>query len=278
MKLRYGATWLAALILPIVIVFAAGPIGTALAAGPVQLDSYRAVYELSLGSAKSSSGIAELRGRLVLQWADTCDGYVFDQRILTETVLYRGGGVTSDFTVNSWESADGKRYRFSLKHMRNGELAEAYRGQAQAGVAGRPGEIVYSRPEDRRESLPPGAIFPTEHNRLLLEMAQAGETFIVVKVFDGSGDDGLNEVSAVVGSRLPPETGAEARFAPLKGLAAWPVRLAFFKLNDRSELPSYEIGFRLFENGVPSHVSLEYAEFSIAGKMTQVEILPDPDC
>ncbi len=267
--LLYGASCLLALV---------WPIATAVAAGPVHLDSYRAIYELSLGSAKASSGIADLRGRLVLQWIDTCEGYVFDQRIRTEMVLYQGGGATSDFTVNSWESADGKRFRFSLKHMLNGKLAEAYRGHAQAGVAGRPGEIVYSRPEDRRESLPPGVIFPTEHNRILLEKALAGETFVVVKVFDGSGDDGLNQVSAAVGRRLPPETGAEARFAPLKGLAAWPVRLAFFRLDDRGPLPSYEIGFHLFENGVPSHVSLEYTDFSIAGKMTRVEILPDPGC
>ncbi len=76
----------------------------------------------------------------------------------------------------------------------------------------------------------------------------------------------------------PPESGTEARFEPLKGLVAWPVRLAFYKLKNGGELPYYEIGFNLFENGVPSHVSLEYADFSIAGKMTQIEILPDPGC
>lgn len=269
MKLRHGALCLLTLMLPI---------APAFAVGPIHLDSYRAVYELSLGSAKSNSGIAGLRGLLVLQWSDSCEGYVFDQRIRTEMLLDRGGGATSDFTVNSWESADGKQFRFSLKHVMNGEVAEAYRGRAEAGAAGRVGEIVYSRPEGVREPLPPGVIFPTEHNRMLLEMGRQGENFLVAKVFDGSGENGLNDVSAVIGRPLPPETGAEARFEPLKGLAAWPVRLAFFRLKDSDELPYYEIGFRLFENGVPSHVSLEYSDFSIAGKMTQVEILPDPDC
>ena len=270
MKKLPGAACLLALAFQTAAAAAAGPV--------VHLASYRAVYDLSLGSAETSSGIANLRGRLVLQWSDTCDGYVFDQRILTEMVLQQGGAATSDFTINSWESADGKQYRFSLKHTMNGKVVEAFRGRAELGESGRPGKIAYSVPEGRQETLPPGVVFPTEHNRIVVQGALAGEQFVVVEVFDGSGEDGLNRVTAVLGARLPPETGDETVFQPLKGLAAWPVRLAFHKLDERKQLPTYEIGFRLFENGVPTHVSLEYSDFSIAGKMTQVEILPDPDC
>ncbi|MCG8695768.1 MAG: cell envelope integrity EipB family protein [Minwuiales bacterium] len=270
MKRLAYACWIA-LLLP----WTAG--GQAQAAG-LQLASYRAVYDLVLGSADSGSGIADLNGRLVLEWQDVCEGYTFAQRIRTEMMLFSGGPAISDYTVSSWESRDGTEFRFSLKHVMNDRVVETFNGDAELAAPGAEGTVVYTEPEDKQEKLPAGVIFPTEHNILLLKKGIAGETLAVVKVFDGSGDEGLNRATAFIGRQRPPETSEEGAYAPLRGLASWPVRLAYHPLGTADELPAYEVGFRLYENGIPGDVDLVYEDFSISGRLADLEILPTPDC
>ena len=47
------------------------------AAGAINLDllSHRAIYELSLASAASGSGVARVEGRMALEWVRTCEGF-----------------------------------------------------------------------------------------------------------------------------------------------------------------------------------------------------------
>ena len=270
MKRLAYACWIA-LLLP-------WPAGGVAQAAALQLASYRAVYDLVLGSADSGSGIADLNGRLVLEWQDACEGYTFAQRIRTEMMLFSGGPAISDYTVSSWESRDGTEFRFSLKHVMNDRVVETFNGDAELAGPGGEGKVVYTEPEDKQEKLPAGVIFPIEHNILLLKKGIAGETLAVVKVFDGSGDEGLNRATAFIGRQRPPETSEEGAYAPLRGLTSWPVRLAYHPLGGNEELPAYEVGFRLYENGIPGDVVLVYDDFSISGRLSGLEILPTPDC
>lgn len=248
------------------------------AAAPLKLASYRAVYDLTLGKSQSSSGIADIDGRLVLEWQDVCDGYVFGQRIRTEMLLFQGGTTSSDYTVSSWESRDGLRFRFSLKHLINDEVVETYQGQAKLDGRGKGGTVVYTEPAGKRDKLPAGVIFPTEHNIVLLRKGRAGESLAIVDVFDGSGDEGLNRATAFIGKARAAEKSDKPAYKPLRGLASWPVRLAYHRLEGDEGVPAYEVGFRLYENGVPGDVLLVYDDFSIAGALTGLEILPEPTC
>ena len=53
----------------------------AIAAPAVDLLSHRAAYRLSLAKADSGSGLAQVRGGLVLEWRADCDGWLSQQRL-----------------------------------------------------------------------------------------------------------------------------------------------------------------------------------------------------
>jgi hypothetical protein len=130
-------------------------------------------------------------------------------------------------------------------------------------------------PEDRTETLPAGAVFPTEHTELLLERAAAGERLFTRTVFDGATEDGTMLVNAVFAGPLEVSTEPEQ---PLANAPGWRVRLAFFPLDKATASPEYEVGLELQKNGIARAVELDYGDFTIEGSLDRVERLPDPGC
>jgi hypothetical protein len=65
---------------------------------------------------------------------------------------------------------------------------------------------------------------------------------------------------------------------PLKARPTWRVRLAFFPLLSKTDGPQYEVGLRLFDNGVSDQLVIDYGEFAMKGTLIQLELLPQPDC
>ena len=61
---------------------------------------------------------------------------------------------------------------------------------------------------------------------------------------------------------------------------AWPVTLSYFDPSEGSGelLPVYELSFLLYENGISRRISMGYGDFSIVGKMTELELLDLPAC
>ena len=68
---------------------------------------HRAVYDLDLRISDPDSGITGVQGRMVLEWADGCEGYTTNQQIWMRIEHAAGQPIDSDFSVTSWESKDG---------------------------------------------------------------------------------------------------------------------------------------------------------------------------
>src|SRR5258708_13059028 len=49
-------------------------------AGAVDIAPHRALYSMTLGSAKQNSGVVAARGSMVFEWGETCDGWTVEQR------------------------------------------------------------------------------------------------------------------------------------------------------------------------------------------------------
>lgn len=254
------------------------------------LASHRATYELTLGDAKQNSNVNGVRGRLVVEWQDACDGFTTNQRLFTEFLTDSGGATASDIWLSSWEARDGSLFRFTLTSRSDGNIDEKVRGEARrgpgkatAGLGGKKGvggEAVYSEPAGARLALPEGVIFPTAHTQALIDAAREGTRVIDRAVFDGSLKDGLSQVSAFIGAPLgkKPDSNAKGLKNAGKLLSgqSWPVRLAFFSPKKADALPDYEFSFRLYENGVASDLKFDYGDFTVAGKLT--ELTPLPGC
>jgi hypothetical protein len=248
--------------------------------GAVDIAPHRALYSMSLGTAKQSSGVVAARGSMVFEWGETCDGWTIEQRYKLRMQHAEDGEVEIASNFLTWESKDGLRYRFYQKKLRNGEIDEETRGEARLDGKGKGGKVEFSKPKAATLDLAPGVIFPTAHTLLLIERAQAGEQFVAQSVFDGASDENAAMVSAVIGGALDGAAGAaEASLKrPLLTRPSWRMRLAFFPPDAGADKPDYELGMRLLDNGVSRDMVLDYSEFAIKAKLDEIEALPRPNC
>ena len=122
---------------------AAGP---ALPAPNVDVVPHRAVYSMSLASAKSSSGVVSARGALSFEWGDGCDGWTIEQRYKLQLSFAQQIEVEIATNYITWESKDGTLYRFKLRKTKNGKAEEEVSGVAHLDGPGKGGAADFSLP------------------------------------------------------------------------------------------------------------------------------------
>ncbi|MBM3554884.1 MAG: DUF1849 family protein [Alphaproteobacteria bacterium] len=240
----------------------------------VTLASHKAVYELRMASTRPGSGIGGYEGRMALEWVDTCLGYVTRQRLVSRLFNSEGGEVSTDLTINMWESPEGKEFRFKSKTLTDGDPSEEVDGKAETG-GGAPAFARFTKPEGQEVDLPEGVIFPTEHSKLLIKAARGGEDTVPAVVFDGSGPDKVFQIVAFVSRPLAPD---RAERPELRGHASWRFRMAYFPVRSADRSPEYEIGYRMYDNGIATDLEIDYGDFSVKGTLSSLEVLPKSDC
>jgi EipB-like len=249
----------------------------------VPLAAHRVVYDLSLAGATGSRGLEAARGRIAFDFlGDNCDGYALTYRQVT---VLEGGEIgtrTSDMRTATFESGDGRLFRFKTESDTQGAPAKKLDGDAERGADG---VLAVRLMQPNRERLTFGEdpVFPSDHMKRLIAAARAGETTLSLKVFDGS-DDGkkVYDTLAVIGRKIEPgrEEGVEPalRTDAMRKLARWPVTLSYFHASRGEQTPVYVIWFELYENGVSRALKLDYGEFALKGDVTRFELMPGKDC
>jgi hypothetical protein len=269
----------------------------------VDISPHRALYSLSLDSAKSSGGVVSnvvgARGAMYYQWGEECDGWTVEQRfrLRLQYADSASGDDVSD-TLVTWESKDGLRYRFNERRMKNGEPDADIHGQAHLDGPGKGGVAEFERPDAATIKLSPGVLFPTAHTLILIGRAQAGDQFVSRSVFDGETVANAGQITAVIGPQFkpaaPPNVAAGAKrgesvkptgnsdkpplSSPLLLRPSWRMRLAFFSPDKTSEEPDYEQGMRLLDNGVSEEITMDYTDYVIRATLNHIEPLPRPSC
>jgi hypothetical protein len=259
-----------------------------------QLAPYRALYHLSLASAKSGSGVVAASGAVLDEWGETCDGWTEQERFLMRLQYAEQGDEKIRSNLVSWEAKDGLRYRFDERRENSGEDAhqssdgddssqgsgnagEEIRGEAMLDGIGKGGTAEFTRPEAATLSLPAGVVFPTEHTLVLLKRAEAGDQMVTRQLFDGSDVSSSAQITAFIGRKIPAPTGKT--ISPLLGRPSWRIRLAFFTTGTRGDgLPDYEETIQLLDNGVVGEMLFDYGDYVIRAKLDDIEALPRPSC
>jgi hypothetical protein len=250
--------------------------GIVLAARPVaaatELVGHRAMYSLALETSRGE--IVGASGVMGFEVIDACDGWAVRQR-LAITVTGRDGTdieLQSDYTT--WESKDGLRLRFRMKQITEGAVVTELAGTASLERAGGPGRVVYSLPLDTTQELPEGTLFPTAHTVAVLDAARAGQRFLALPLFDGTSADGVHDTTAVIAGWTKPAANA---WPELATLASARVRIAFFQREGSNQQPEYEVGMRYWENGIADDLNLDFGDYVLSGKLTELEV-PKPGC
>jgi hypothetical protein len=242
----------------------------------VVLAPHRAVYRMTLRSARNSSKIADVRGAMMYEQADVCDGWTTEQRFQLRFVYAEGDEMDMVTNYTTWEAKNGLRYRFNVRKLVNGDTDEEIRGSARLKSKGGSGDVHYLMPDTQRIPLGKGSLFPTAHTIALLERAQRNERFFNRVVFDGADADGATEVSAVIGPGRPADVNVDSPL--LREQTAWPIRMAFFPMASASETPEYELSMRLLGNGVIGGMQIDYGDFIVDAVLERVEAMPKPRC
>jgi hypothetical protein len=247
----------------------------------VVLVPHRATYDMKLSVARPNSGIVEVKGNMVLETNDSCDGWEIKQRIKLTFLRNDGEEFETDSNFTSYESKDGLQLRFSVRNAQNDEVEEELRGQADLEGQGGKGRASFSLPEARSFDLPAGTLFPTTHLARVIKHAREGDKSVSYKVFDGARLDGAFQVNAVIGKppRIPPGTPpTRGDVALMRGQPAWSVRFAFFAAGDQGAQPEYELALDLLGNGIARSMLLDYGDFAVDARLIQLQALPRPKC
>jgi EipB-like len=250
-----------------------------------KLVPHRAIYEMTLDDARSASGITGIDGRMVFEFTGSeCDGYSLNMRMVTQMTDSQGQTNLTDLRSSTWEQGDGQKFRFQSAQYLNDKLGDVTMGRAVREPPNEAVKVKLSQPSRAELNLSGQILFPTQHSLALIDKALAGQSLFQAKIYDGSEKGRkVYETTAFIGNMVKPGTD-DAKLEPpakekkLGELASWPVSIGYFEPKEGDLIPSYQIDFRLYENGVSRELLIDYGDFSIHGTLTSLEYLKAKEC
>jgi hypothetical protein len=251
---------------------------------PNKLVAHRAIYEMTLDDARSASGITGIDGRMVFEFTGSaCDGYSLNMRMVTQMTDSQGQTNLTDLRSSTWEQGDGKKFRFQSSQYLNDKLGDVTMGRAVRETPNEAVNVKLSQPAHAELNVSGPVLFPTQHSLALIDAARAGQPLFQARIYDGSEKGRkVYDTTAVIGSMVQPRTDAKlepaAKDKGLTELASWPVSIGYFEAKGGDLTPSYQIDFRLYENGVSRELLIDYGDFSIHGTLSSLEYLKAPEC
>ena len=252
----------------------------------LMLAPHRAVYDLELGSARASSSVAGVRGRLVFEFTgNVCEGFTQNMRFVMGVSNRDGGETMSDLRSTTWETPSGDKFKFTVDDFQNAEPSDATAGSAERPAEHDAVAVSLAKPKSEKLSLLPDTIFPVQHTIRLIGAAIRGEHAMAVNLFDGS-DKGQKAsfTNSIIGRLRPaqasPDTAAVKNAERLNALRSWPVNIAYYATESAKAegTPEHEMSFTVYENGVVSKLAIDYGSLSVKGTLAEIEFYPPAKC
>ncbi|HCM84403.1 MAG TPA: DUF1849 family protein [Alphaproteobacteria bacterium] len=235
--------------------------------GPSQVAivPHEALYQVRLSKLHQTNTLAAASGQMSYRLADACDGWNVAQKFNLVFVYTESPSALISSDYNTFESKDGRRYQFSTRRTRDGQVTDEILGRAERRDPLGNGVVIYQKPKEAEVPLAANILFPTQHTLELLRAALAGKQWISKPIFDGSDlaistdvnsfikklnkpylakvkeivpiVEGVEDPEAPVLAEEPaellshatPMTAEEMNESPLiKGTRAWRLRMAFY--------------------------------------------------
>jgi hypothetical protein len=253
---------------------------------PIDFRPHRAVYDITFDHATPGSGVADMNGRMVYEMTGSrCGGYSQSMRFVTRMTNQDGVAQINDLRTSSFEDIAKHHLRFSSSQYENQKLSEASQGIAEPGKGSTFTEVKLTKPAKKTVKLPSDIYFPIQHSLALMDAAREGKSVFLANLYDGS-DKGekFYETNAVIGSRSQPGSAvmpASVRNGGELGkLASWPIAIGYFDPGpSRTDaMPTYELSFRFYENGVSTSLYIDYGDFAIRGDLKELTFLEEGAC
>lgn len=241
----------------------------------LNLQSHRATYEFDLTHVEQKSQIADVRGEMMFEWIDDCDGWSNVQDY-SMTYFYKDGQpVYTKSDLTTWEAKDQSLYRFFVNRSTNGHVTQLIRGKAYKDDKGLT-HFDYDNPEKIVFEKQPNILFPSKHTFELIDRVDKGDKVFLANFFDGGDVDGPVALNAVyLGKEKAPSFEQDDIDPELIKSEGSHFRFSFFPIKENSETitPDYEMDLLLHPNGVVSEMEMDYNEFSLKAKLVSLESL-----
>ncbi len=259
-------------------------IGTTALAGVIdRLVPHRAIYDVRLDNASDRSGIKAMDGRIAYQiTGSACEGFAISFRFVSR-VSTRSKTFVSDQRTTTFEDADGKSFRFLTRSYLNEKLEKELRGYASTKDSGV--KVELSKPDKKQFELSP-AMFTNTHMIKVIEAAINQQTLLTADVYDGSEDGNeIMSTNTIIGksrSGISSDDDENGVAGPIVGKNSyWPVSISYFDQKAAGEgesLPLYQVSFLLYENGISRALKMNYADYTLKGTLSNLELLPVSSC
>jgi hypothetical protein len=252
----------------------------------VHFQPHRAVYDITFDHATPGSGVADMSGRMVYELTGGhCNGYTQNMRFVTRMTNQEGVEQVNDLRTTSFEDIAKHSLRFSSSQYENQKLSEASQGMAAPAKGATFTEVKLTKPAKKTVKLPSDIYFPIQHSLALMQAARAGRSVFLANLYDGS-DKGekFYETNAVIGARSEPGPAHVPANVPrgdaLAKLPSWPIAIGYFEPGaaPTDAIPSYELSFRFFDNGVSTNLYIDYGDFAIRGELKELTFLEESTC
>jgi hypothetical protein len=246
-------------------------------AGPAQADllPHRVVYTLALGNSGTLTGG---NGLMTFEIKDVCDGWAMDLKAELALAGEDGAIHRLGWSQVSWESKDGKRYRYFTRELSDSEETSRRRGEARRESADGAAAVVADLPEQAEFTLPAGAMFPVQHTLALIKGDAAGEAYVLANLFDGSIGNEAIEVGAALGPGALDWAPPARTFPDLKGVRSFPAALAFYMSGSAEGVPDTEQSMRLYSNGVVGSLTFSLGDLKVRAIMDELTPLKPEGC
>jgi hypothetical protein len=249
---------------------------SALAAG---LAPHRAYYDLEAKRLNTGNNISAVKGKLAYEiTGSACDGYAVNYRIANRILYADGGSQVIDSQLTSWESGDGLQLDLTQKQFVDSKLNSESRIKVSKDTVSAPGKGEIRAAEVRPFATDAMAVFPTQYQIRIIDAAAKGASRDVSVLYEGSDDDKSVKAISFIGT-LRKAGGLPDENRDLATMSAWPVTISYYPLEvGGDEQPSYQASFTMLENGVSTDLVLDFGAYSLAGKLTKLELLKAEPC
>lgn len=249
------------------------------ASAQADLLPHRAVYTLALGNSGSTAGG---NGLMSFEIKDVCDGWAMDLKAELALAGEDGEIHRLGWSQVSWESKDGKRYRYFTRELSDSEETSRRRGEVRRDSPDGPADVVADLPQQAEFKLPVHTMFPVQHTLALIKGDAAGESYVLANLFDGSvGNSAIEVGTALAPGSLdwaPPSVSATKAFPELKGVRSFPAALAFYMSGAAEGVPDTEQSMRLYSNGVVGSLTFALGDLKVHAVMDELTPLKADGC
>ena len=231
--------------------------------------AHRAFYTLTLSSSRGGNVVAA-RGTMGYEVIDACDGWAVRQRLSMTLTNSEGQDIEMVSDYATWEEKDDLKFRFHMKQTTDTAVTSQTDGDAKLERAAvRRGALHRSRGQHKaasvRHAVPDGAYLGDPRGGAVRQ--------------EVPGALRCSTAPTIWGRRTAPSwldwKKPEANKYPfLAALPSTRVRLAFFDDALKGEVPTYQVGMRYWENGVADNLQMDFGDFVMDAKLTDLTQLP----